>query len=345
MHGTSQLEIEISNEGVSQSSPVCPVLGQVSNHENMELQNSSEVTDFILLGFHMSFGLKKLMFILILGSYLITLIANILIITLVQTNSQLQLPMYYFLSHFSALEIGYTTVVIPKMLAGLMAESITISRYGCMTQFYFVFFSGSIENVLLVVMGYDRYLAICNPLHYSSIMTQSLCYQLAFASWMSGCLIPVMPTIWISKLDFCHNTRIDHFFCDFGPLVKLSCSDTSMAIWTFFGQSCVLIPNCCLVIIVSYTFIISAIMKIPSTTGRQKAFSTCVSHFTVVSIFYATIIFMYVRPSAGNTLYVDKVISVFYSVVTPLLNPIIYSLRNASIKKAVQKIINRLLEY
>ncbi|XP_069819553.1 olfactory receptor 6B9-like [Dendropsophus ebraccatus] len=308
----------------------------------MRLQNASDITDFILLGFHVSSGLKRLMFILILGSYLLTLMANILIITVVQTYSQLQMPMYYFLSHFSVLEISYTSVIIPKMLAGLLADNVTISRYGCLAQFYFVFFSGTIENVLLIVMSYDRYLAICSPLYYSSIMTPSLCHQLAFTSWISGCLVPVMPTIWISKLDFCGDKRIDHFFCDFGPVVKLSCSDMSMAIWTFFAESCVLLPICCLVVIISYTFIISTILKIPSTTGRQKAFSTCASHFTVVSIFYVTIIFMYVRPSAVSTFYGDKIISVFYSVVTPLLNPIIYSLRNASIKGAVQNITKKL---
>ncbi|XP_066461033.1 olfactory receptor 6N1-like [Eleutherodactylus coqui] len=305
--------------------------------------NSSDVTDFTLLGFHTSTDLKRLMFILILKSYLITLMANILIITVVQTNSQLQVPMYHFLSHFSVLEIGYTTVVIPKMLVGLLADHVTISRYGCLTQFYFVFFSGTVENVLLAVMGYDRYLAICNPLHYSSIMTQSLCCQMAFAAWICGCFIPVMPTIGLAKLDFCGDKRIDHFFCDFGPLVKLSSSDTSVVIWIFFGQSCVLIPTCCLLIIISYTFIISTILNIPSTSGCQKAFSTCASHFTVVSIFYATIIFMYVRPSAANTFRGDKMISVFYSVVTPLLNPIIYSLRNASIKEAMQTMTKKLL--
>ncbi|KAG8596498.1 hypothetical protein GDO81_001933 [Engystomops pustulosus] len=309
----------------------------------MEPQNSSRATDFILLGFHMSSDLRTLMFILILDSYLITLIANLLIITLVWTNSKLQMPMYYFLTHFSLLEIGYTTVIIPKMLEGLLADNVIISRYGCLTQFYFVFFSGSVENVLLAIMGYDRYLAICRPLHYLSIMTPSFCWKLAFVSWISGCLIPIMPTIWISKLEFCDNRMIDHFFCDFGPIVKLSCSDTTLAIWTFFGQSCVLIPNCCIMIIISYTFIISRILNIPSTSGRRKAFSTCASHFTVVSIFYATILFMYVRPSASNTYYGDKIISVFYSVVTPLLNPIIYSLRNTGIQEAVRNKIKKLL--
>ncbi|KAM3936728.1 olfactory receptor 6N1-like [Leptodactylus fuscus] len=305
----------------------------------MQMQNSTEITDFILLGFNVSSDLKRFMFILILASYLITLMANTLIITVVQKNSQLRFPMYYFLSHFSVLEIGYTAVIIPKMLDGLLAYNVTISRCGCLTQFYFVFFSGTIENVLLVIMGYDRYLAICKPLYYSSIMTDSLCCQLAFASWITGCLIPVMPTIWVSKLDFCSNRKIDHFFCDFGPLVKLSCSDTTVAVWTFFVLSSVLIPNCCLVIIISYTFIICTILNIPSSSGRQKAFSTCASHFTVVSIFYATIMFMYVRPSAVHTFYLDKIVSVFYAVVTPLLNPMIYSLRNSSIKQAVKNVI------
>ncbi|KAM5191634.1 olfactory receptor 5P55-like [Mantella aurantiaca] len=307
----------------------------------MAVQNNSKVTDFILLGFPLSSDFKKFLFFLTLASYSITLLANMLIITIVRVNSQLHIPMYIFLSHFSLMEIGYTTVIIPKMLHGLLFETITISIHGCLTQFYFIFFSGSLENVLLAIMGYDRYLAICNPLRYSSIMTNQVCYQLALVSWISGCLVPLMPTIWVSKLSFCDYRKIDHFFCDFGPLVKLSCSNTSIAIKIFFGQACILILSCCLVILISYIFIISTIVKMSSNGSRQKAFSTCASHITVVTIFYVTIIFTYVRPSTGNSPSRDKTISVFYSVVTPFLNPIIYSLRNARIKLAIQNTAKR----
>ncbi|XP_040191792.1 olfactory receptor 482-like [Rana temporaria] len=309
----------------------------------MALQNNTKLTDFILLGFALSPDLKKVLFTLTLASYSITLLANMLIITIVRLNSQLHIPMYIFLSHFSLMEVGYTTVIIPKMLHGLLYETVTISIQGCLTQFYFIFFSGSLENILLAIMGYDRYLAICNPLRYSSIMTHTVCYQLAFASWIGGCLIPLMPTVWVSKLFFCNYRKIDHYFCDFGPLVKLSCSDTSIAVKTFFGQAFILILSCCLVILVSYIFIVITILTMSSTRSRRKAFSTCASHLTVVTIFYGTIIFTYVRPSNENSSYIDKIISVFYSVVTPLLNPIIYSLRNSNIKLAIQNTIKKQL--
>ncbi|XP_063769958.1 olfactory receptor 6M1-like [Pseudophryne corroboree] len=311
----------------------------------MALQNTTTVTDFILLGFPLSPELKMLLFTLVLVSYSVTLVANMLIITTVQMNAKLQIPMYIFLTHFSLMEIGYTTVIIPKMLNGLLVENETISRNGCLTQFYFIFFSGSIENVLLAFMGYDRYLAICIPLRYPSIMTNSACCWLCIGSWIAGCLIPLMPTICVSNLVICNDRRIDHFFCDFGPLVKLSCSDTTMAVRIFFAQAWILILSCFIVIMISYIFIVSTILKIPSIRGRQKGFSTCASHFTVVSIFYGTIIFTYVRPSAGNTSYMDKTISVFYAVVTPLLNPIIYSLRNESVKVAMQNTAKNLLQY
>ncbi|KAM4707033.1 olfactory receptor 6M1-like [Discoglossus pictus] len=295
--------------------------------EIMQIINASKVTEFLLLGFPLSPKLKELLFTLTFASYCITLMANILIIIVVKMNAKLQIPMYIFLCNFSLMEIGYTTVIIPKMLSGLLAEKVTISMKGCLTQFYFIFFSGSIENILLAIMGYDRYLAICNPLHYPSTIISTYPFCLMLVSWLSGCLIPLMPTLWVSKMNYCKR-EIDHFFCDFGPLVKLSCSDTTLAVKTFFGLAWILILSCFLVTMVSYIYIVSTVLKIPSLSGRQKTFSTCASHLTVVSIFYGTIIFMYVRPSAGNSSHLDKTVSVFYSVVTPLLNPIIYSLRN-----------------
>ncbi|XP_063312559.1 olfactory receptor 6M1-like [Pelobates fuscus] len=249
--------------------------------------------------------------------------------------------MYIFLSNFSLMEIGCTTIIVPKMLTDLLNSKEGISFQGCLTQFYFILFSGSMENILLAMMGYDRYLAICNPLRYSSIMTHNLCYHMAFGSWITSFLMPLIPTIFVSKLHFCNKRGIDHFFCDFGPLVKLSCSDTSTAANTFFGQAWILILSCSTVTLVSYSYIIATIVKIPTSNGRQKAFNTCASHLTVVGIFYGTLIFMYVRPSEVNTSHLDKILSVFYSVVTPLLNPIIYSLRNANIKIALKNILQR----
>ncbi|KAM4808020.1 olfactory receptor 287-like [Rhinophrynus dorsalis] len=302
----------------------------------MTLQNST-VSDFILLGFPMSAKLKKLLFVLTTLSYCIILMANILIITVVRMNPRLHIPMYIFLCNFSIMEISFTTVVIPKMLSGMLAETVTISMQGCLTQFYFIFFTGSVENILLAIMGYDRYLAICNPLHYSSIMTNTVSHSAALGSWLSGCFFPVVPTILISRLNFCSDTYIDHFFCDFGPLVTLSCSDTTLTVNYFFRQAWIVVLSCFIVTVVSYIYIVSTIMKMSSITSRKRAFSTCASHLTVISIFYGTIIFMYVRPVV-NTSHMDKIVSLFYSVVTPVLNPIIYSLRNKSIKIGLQSI-------
>ncbi|XP_029435362.1 olfactory receptor 11L1-like [Rhinatrema bivittatum] len=305
----------------------------------MERRNQTMVTEFILLGFSLPAAFNKLLFAIFLAAYLLTIMANSVIIIVVRANPHLHTPMYFFISNFSAMEIGYTSVTIPKMLVDLATETKTITASGCITQFYFIFFCGSIENTLLAIMAYDRYIAICNPLRYSTIMTYKFCGQLAVGSWLSGCLIPMLPTIWISRLTFCSPNKMDHFFCDFAPLLKLSCTESSLSAITFLVQAWFLIMTCFLLTLVSYIYIICSVLKIPSTTGRQKAFSTCASHLMVVSIFYGTIIFMYVRPSAERTSHLDKVVSVFYSVVTPLLNPIIYSLRNKDMKKAVRKAI------
>ncbi|KAM4707034.1 olfactory receptor 11L1-like [Discoglossus pictus] len=307
----------------------------------MESLNTSKLSDFILLGFQFSPESKMLTFILILNTYFVIFVANTLIIAAVRMNIKLQIPMYIFLYNFSLKELAYSTTIIPKMLSGLLVEKDTISIHGCLTQFYFILFSGSVENILLAFMGYDRYLAICNPLRYSTIMTNKMCYWLVLVSWISGSLIPLMPTIFASRFSYCSLKEIDHFFCDFGPLVMLSCSDTSVAAQIFFGQAWILILSCFFVTIFSYTFIISTILKIPSLNGRQKAFSTCASHLIVVSILYSSIIFIYVRPSSAKTSYIDKTVSVLYTVLTPLLNPVIYCLRNSSMKTGIQTLIKR----
>ncbi|KAM3936730.1 olfactory receptor 6M1-like [Leptodactylus fuscus] len=297
--------------------------------------NISQITEFTLLGFPLPTNIKVIVFTLVLMSYFITLAANFLIITVVRKNSCLYTPMYLFLSNFSLMDIGCTTVIVPKMLADLLSVQTNISFYECIIQFYFILLSGCMANILLAMMGYDRYLAICHPLRYTSIMTHNLCYTMTLTSWITSSLMPLLPTIFVSKLYFCRKKVIDHFFCDFGSLIKLSCSDSTLAMKCFFGQAWIIILTCFSATMISYLFIISTILKIQTNNGREKAFSTCVSHLSVVGIFYGSLIFMYVRPSANTSSY-DKIVSVFYSVVTPLLNPIIYSLRNKNIKTALK---------
>ncbi|XP_069506330.1 olfactory receptor 6F1-like [Ambystoma mexicanum] len=311
----------------------------------MEEVNQTLVTEFILLGFSQSATLNWFILTAFLAAYLFTIAANIVIVVLVKENRSLHTPMYFFLCNFSLLEIGYTSVIIPRALADLSSRTRNISVVGCLTQFYFIFFCGSVEYALLTVMAWDRYLAICSPLRYSAVMSPKLCIVLAAMSWLSGCLIPMMPAVWVSDLIFCGPNQIDHFFCDFAPLLKLSCTETSKAEKTFLGQACVLILTCFLLTMVSYTYIISTVLRIPSATGRQKAFSTCAAHLTVVSVFYGTTIFMYVRPSAGDAFPLDKAVSVFYSVITPMANPLIYSLRNESIKRALLTLIKRRMKF
>ncbi|XP_073537789.1 olfactory receptor 6F1-like [Phyllobates terribilis] len=232
---------------------------------------------------------------------------------------------------------GYTTVTVPRMLFDLVSGNMTISFKSCLTQMYFFFLFGTTEFFILALMGFDRYLAICHPLHYTNIMNKRFCYQLVFGSWVSGCMVPTVPTIVLSGKPFCGSKVINHFFCDVGPLVKLSSPDTLFLDIFVFMISAVVVLGSLLLVTVSYVFIISAIFRISSTSGRHKAFSTCASHFSVVTIFFGTVIFMYIRPSSGENFEMDKAISIFYSAVTPAMNPLIYSLRNNEVKKALLK--------
>ncbi|KAM4636900.1 olfactory receptor 6X1-like [Discoglossus pictus] len=249
--------------------------------------------------------------------------------------------MYFFLNNFSFLEICYTTVTVPKMLFDLLSGNMIISFNSCLTQMYFFFLFGTTEFFILALMGFDRYLAICRPLHYPTIMNKSFCYQLILGSWISGCMVPVIPTIVLSHKPFCGSKIINHFFCDVGPLVKLSGPDTVFLDAIVFLVSAIVVLGSLLLVTVSYVFIISAILRITSSFGRRKAFSTCASHFSVVTIFFGTVIFMYLRPSSGDNYEMDKAVSVFYSVITPALNPVIYSFRNKEVKNALFKVFHR----
>ncbi|XP_030043559.1 olfactory receptor 11H6-like [Microcaecilia unicolor] len=303
----------------------------------MEGGNQTEVNEFILYGLTISKGSQAALFTLFLLLYSLILIGNIAIIVLVWSNTSLHKPMYIFLGNLSFLEIWYTTTTIPKMLSGLLSKINSISFKGCFTQFYFFFSCGATEHLLLTVMGYDRYLAICHPLRYNTLMSNNKCYIFIASCWIFAFCWASFLVITISKLPFCGPNKINHFLCDPGPLLELSCVRYLRTELTITLYIALLVFTTFVFTFVSYAFIIQTILKIPSSSGRSKAFSTCASHFTVVSIFYGCVMYMYIRPSGNHPFPIDKVIAVFYTVVTPLLNPVIYTLRNKEALEAVKK--------
>ncbi|KAM4038637.1 olfactory receptor 5G9-like [Anomaloglossus baeobatrachus] len=299
--------------------------------------NLTVVTEFFLIGFEGSQDLRVFLFFLFTVVYCGTLCGNLLIITLVSTSKNLHTPMYFFISQLSISDILLTIDIVPNMLHILLNNGGTIRFFSCIIQVYFFLVSITFECLLLAVMSYDRYVAICNPLRYASIMTSAHCVKLAGMCWLVGFTIILSHTILISMLNFCGSNVINHLFCDLIPLMAISCSDTFIVqleiyILTF---PVAIIPST--IIITSYVKIVSTILKIPSSTGRQKAFSTCSSHLTVVNIFYWTLLIVYVFPTKEKSSTTGKVLSLLYTVLTPFINPIIYSLRNKDIKKAVQK--------
>ncbi|XP_066458223.1 olfactory receptor 6F1-like [Eleutherodactylus coqui] len=303
--------------------------------------NHSCVTNFILLGFSLGRHTQLFLFILILIIYSMTLLSNLLIIILVTSQRSLHKPMYFFIGNFSFLEMWYTTVTVPRMLKDLGGRNKTISSTDCISQFYFLFFLGATQHFLLAIMAYDRFLAICYPLRYTNLMCKSTCGKLAAASWIAGCLSISLPAVMMSRLVFCGPNTIDHFFCDFSPLLQLSCTDTWLNEILFSAVAWTVILGCFFFTFMSYASVITTILRIPSSLGRQKAFSTCASHIAVVGIFFGTVMFMYIRPKAKSSSPVDKVVSIFYSVVVPLLNPMIYSLRNKEMKTALWKAVGK----
>ncbi|XP_075683415.1 olfactory receptor 6N1-like [Rhinoderma darwinii] len=302
----------------------------------MQAENYTTITEFYLLGFNVNQNLQLFLFFLFFLMYISIITGNTIIITVIWQSSKLQCPMYLFLGNFAFMEIAYASVTMPKMLTDLVSGDRRISVTGCISQLYFFFVLGGIENYLLAVMAYDRYLAICNPLRYMAIMTNRFCHQLAFMSWLAGLTGSLFPIYLFSKLSFCGRNEIDNFFCDASPLYNLSCTDTSLLKNYFFSLVWSVVFSCLFFIILSYLQIILAILKIPSNSGRKKVFSTCGSHFTVVILYYGSVITMYVRPNQGYTFVFDKCLSVFYAIVTPFLNPIIYSLRNNNIRDAIE---------
>ncbi|XP_053121053.1 olfactory receptor 6M1-like [Hemicordylus capensis] len=307
----------------------------------MEKSNNTVVTEFILLGFQSIHSVEILIFITFVFVYALTLAGNITIIILVLTSRQLQLPMYFFLSNLSFLELMITSTVMPKMLVNLITGKKTISFVGCLTQSFFYFLMGSTEFFILAVMSFDRYLAVCYTLRYASIMNNKACFQLLMGTWVGGFLIILVPSIVTAGLPFCGPNLVNHFFCDSAPLLKLVCADTSLAEQVDFGTSCILLLGSLLITVVSYIYIICAVLQLPTAQGRQKAFSTCVSHITVVTLYYGSSIFIYVRPSKGNVLDFNKMGTVLNTMVTPMLNPFIYSLRNEKVKNSLRSVLKK----
>nr|XP_023967300.2 olfactory receptor 6B1-like [Chrysemys picta bellii] len=263
--------------------------------------------------------------------------ANMLIAALVVTDQHLHTPMYFFLGNLSCLEICYTSTILPRVLASLLTGNRTISVSQCIIQFYCFALLLTTECYLLAVMSFDRYLAICKPLHYVTRMNGRFCIQLAAGSWISSFILITILIYLVSQLAFCGPNEIDHFFCDLTPVIKLSCSNTSLVtLVTLIFASIDTVPPF-LLTLTSYVYIISTILRIPSTTGRQKTFSTCSSHLIVVTIFYATLITVYILPNTGSLRAPNKVFSVLYTVFTPLINPLIYSLRNKEVKEALRR--------
>ncbi|CAM5158006.1 unnamed protein product, partial [Eretmochelys imbricata] len=303
-------------------------------------RNRTAVTEFILLGFGDVPELKILLFLMFLAIYMATMFGNMLITALVVADQHLHSPMYFFLGNLSCLETCYTSTILPRMLASLLTGDKTISFSGCITQLYFFCALAATECCLLAAMSYDRYLAICKPLHYSTLMNSRFCLQLAAGSWLNGCLATAIFVLFMSHLIFCGPDEIDHFYCDLIPLIKLSCSDTYLIILLDFVLSCVFTLPAFLLTLTSYVCIIATILRISSTTGRQKAFTTCSSHLIVVTIFYGTLMIVYMLPKHETLSVLNKVLSLSYTVLTPAVNPLIYSLRNRDVKEALSKAVS-----
>ncbi|XP_066476608.1 olfactory receptor 5AP2-like [Tiliqua scincoides] len=309
------------------------------------MKNNTRVTEFFLSGITNRTELKLPLFLLLLLIYFVTLVGNLGIIFLIRVDSQLHTPMYFFLSHLAFVDVNYSSTITPKILTDLLAERKNIVLGGCATQMFVFVVCGSTECLLLAVMAYDRYVAICSPLHYSAIMSAKMCIELVAGSYALGFLYGVVHTAFTFTLSFCGPNVINHYFCDIPPLLKLSCSDTHTNEIVLFAQVSINCVGTTVIILISYICILFTILKIRSFESRHKALSTCTSHLTVVSLFYGTIFFMYLRPSSTYTLEQDKAASLFYTVVIPMLNPLVYSLRNKEVKEAFRRVLKKTLEF
>uniref|UniRef100_A0A8C0K1T8 Olfactory receptor n=2 Tax=Canis lupus TaxID=9612 RepID=A0A8C0K1T8_CANLU len=307
----------------------------------MELENDTQISEFLLLGFSEEPELQPFLFGLFLFMYLVTILGNLLIILAV--NSHLHTPMYFFLANLSFADICFTSTTIPKMLLNIQTQSKTITYEGCLSQIFFFIVFGCLDNLLLTVMAYDRFVAICHPLHYLVIMNPQLCGLLALGSWCVSVMGSLLETLTLLRLSFCTNMKIPHFFCDLPEVLKLACSDTlinNIVVYSTTGLLAVIPFHG---ILFSYYQIVSSVLSISSAAGKYKAFSTCLSHLLVVSLFYGTGLGVYLSSAVTSSSRMSLVASVMYTIVTPMLNPFIYSLKNRDMKGALRSVLGRVV--
>nr|XP_025843556.1 olfactory receptor 6C74-like [Vulpes vulpes] len=307
--------------------------------------NHTQGIVFILAGLTDDPQLKVVLFVFLLLTYLLSISGNLTIITLTLVDTHLKTPMYFFLRNFSFLEISYTTTCIPKLLVTMATGDKTISYNNCITQLFFAFLLGASEFYLLAAMSYDRYVAICKPLHYTTIMSSKICMHLVFCCWLAGFFTIFVPLLWGLNLDFCASLIVDHFYCDTTPLLQISCSDTQLLETMGFISASMTLVVTLIMVIISYTFIALTILKIPSAKQKKKAFSTCSSHMIVISLSYGSCISMYVKPSVKQRISFSKGIAVLNTSVAPLLNPFIYTLRNQQVKTAFMNMVQRVVSF
>ncbi|XP_008845165.1 olfactory receptor 8H1-like [Nannospalax galili] len=303
---------------------------------------TNEPDDFILMGLTDSKEVQLVLSVLFLLIYLVTVLGNTGMILIICLDAQLHIPMYFFLTHLSFLDLSYSTIVTPKTLENMLTSTKTISFMGCFTQMYFFVLLAGAECFILTSMAIDRFVAICNPLHYPVLMSTKHCHALLFGSYMIGAVDSCVYVLCMSTLNFCNSNIIHHFFCDTSPVLILSCNDTydiEIIIFIFAGSTLLV---SFITVSASYVSIFSTILKLSSTSGKQKAFSTCASHLLGVTIFYGTMIFTYLKPSKSYSLGKDQVASVFYTIVIPMLNPLIYSLRNKEVKSSLIRVIEKM---
>lgn len=308
----------------------------------MGANNQTWVREFILLGLSSDWAPQVALFVLFSVTYLLTLLGNVLIVLLIRLDSRLHTPMYFFLTNLSLVDVSYATSIVPQMLVHFLAEHKGIPYVSCAAQLFFSLGLGGIEFVLLAVMAYDRYVAVCDPLRYSVIMHGGLCARLAVTSWVSGSVNSLVQTTITFQLPMCTNKYIDHISCELLAVVRLACVDTSSNEVAIMVSSIVLLMTPFCLVLLSYIRIISTILTIQSTEGRRKAFHTCASHLTVVVLCYGMTIFTYIQPNSSPSVLQEKLISVFYAILMPVLNPMIYSLRNKEVKGAWQKLLGQL---
>ncbi|XP_061448034.1 olfactory receptor 9S13-like [Rhineura floridana] len=305
------------------------------------MENHTEITEFILVGFKGQPQMQIVLLLLFLLMYIITLVGNIGMIIITSSDSQLHTPMYYFLKNLSFLDICYSSVITPKAMVSFATGNKAISYNGCASQMFFFSLFGTTEAFFLAVMAYDRFIAICSPLLYHTIMSKKRCVGLMCISYVFGCVNCCTQTGFTFSLSFCGPTEVNHFFCDVPAVMKASCSDTFVNEIVLLVVCGLIIVTTAIIVLVSYGYIVTTILRIPSVKGRHKAFSTCTSHLMAVSLFFGTVFFMYAQPGAMSSPNRGKVVSVFYTVVIPMLNPIIYSLRNKEVKEALNRQFRR----